>query len=706
MTNFAAVALCMTPILLGLPGPVVAEEPPAPPKSRIGVVADRMHGVDIPDPYRWLEDKEDPETRAWITAQNAYTRTILDSVTGRDRLRGQLERMSRFDFQSPPRIHNGRYFYHRRNAGQEQAVIVVRDGIRGKERVLIDPNQLSSDGSVSASIWDITQDGRLLAWSRRKGGEDEFEVLILDVVTGKPFAEGLPRGFYQYFYLLPDKSGFVYTRRRSEGTRVMEHQFGTPVTEDRELFGAGIPDEKLMSAVRSDDGRFIAVFVMDGAGEHARSRVYILDRSKRSQVRPLFPDVDANFWGAFGGHTLFLCTTWNAPNRRLIAVDLDHLERRDWREVIPESANSLLQVASPVGGKLMVASLQDVHTRLAVYATSGRLEREISLPTLGTGYLPEFNYGWNSDECFYTFQSFARPRETYQYNLKTGKQSLWHKPNVPVDPEAIVTKQVWYKSKDGTQVPMFVVSRKGTILDGDRPVLLRGYGGYGAVTMPMFSSPLAMWVNDGGILAVANIRGGGEFGEKWHRDGMLDKKQNSFDDFIAAAEWLIANKYTSPSRLAIQGSSNGGMLVAVAAMQRPDLFRAVICGNPHLDMLRYHKFMKAAPWVHEYGNPDVSEEFEYLRRYSPYQNVRQGERYPAMLFTTGDADSRVAPLHARKMTARVQAASRSGWPVLLRYSLVGGHMGAGGLSQALDQQADEAAFLYSQLGLIPMHGEH
>jgi prolyl oligopeptidase len=690
-------------VIIGVlpPAEIVAAELPTPPKTRIEFVTDRVHGVDIPDPYRWLEDQESSETRAWITAQNTYTRTILDAVPGRGHWRSLLEKLSRVDFESPPRVVNGRYFYHRRSAGQDQAAIVVREGIKGKERVLVDPNRLSPDGSVSAVIWDVSADGSVLAWSKRKGGEDEFEVLLLDVDTGKPFAEGLPRGFYVYFFVLPDKSGFIYTRRRAEGTRVLEHRFGTPVAEDRELFGAGIPDNKLMSMNQSQDGRFVVVFVAEGAGDDARSRVYVLDRSKGGEFRPLITDIDASFFGAIGGQTLFLNTTWKAPNRRVLAVDLDKPDREAWREVIPESKDSVLLQVRAVGGKLLAAFLRNVSTRLAVFEPDGRPVRDIDLPALGSGYFQEWGL-WNSSEFYYTFQSFSQPTTIYRYELPTKKQSVWFRPNIPLDSEAIETRQVWYASRDGTRVPMFLTSMKGARPDGNRPVLLTGYGGYGSIITPSFSAFRAMWINDGGILAVANIRGGGEFGEKWHRDGMLDKKQNSFDDFIAAAEWLIKNNYTRPSRLAIQGSSNGGMLVAVAAMQRPDLFRAVIAGNPHLDMLRYHKFMKAAPWVHEYGNPEVAEECAYLRRYSPYHQVREGERYPAMLFTTGDADTRVAPLHARKMTARMQAATGSGLPVLLRYSMVGGHMGAGALSQTLDQQVDEAAFLYSQLGLTPV----
>ncbi|MBI3693542.1 MAG: S9 family peptidase [Acidobacteria bacterium] len=677
----------------------VAAGPPRPPVTRIEVVTDRMHGVDIPDPYRWLEDQQSPETRTWITEQNSYTRAILDAIPGRDRLRAQLERLYRVDFQSPPTVRNGRYFFMRRSAKQDQAVIVVREGADGPERVLVDPMKLSPDGSVSARIMNVTPDGRILAWAKRKGGEDEAEVSFLDADTGQALADRLPRGVYYSVFVLPDKSGFLYSRRRAEGTRVLEHRFGAPIDEDRELFGAGIPDEKLTWLQFSEDGRFVAAFVNDGAGLDVRSRVYILDRSARGEFQPLITDLPASFDGGFGGHTLYLRTTWDAPNRRVLAIDLENPAREKWREVIPSSADSVIMGMIPAGHRLLVSFLHNVSTRLAVFGPDGKPVRDISLPTLGSGYFVRGT--WESDEVFYGFESFAQPGTVYRYDVTTAKQSVWHKLNLPVDSNAIATTQVWFASKDGTRVPMFVVAKKGAKPDGNRPLLLTGYGGYGSIETPWFDPVAAMWVDKGGIYAMANIRGGGEFGEKWHRDGMLENKQKSFDDFIAVAEWLIANKYTRASRLAIEGGSNGGMLVAAAATQRPDLFRAVICQNPHLDMLRYHKFLKAAPWVKEYGNPDVPAEFEYLRKYSPYHHVRDGVRYPAMLFTTGDGDTRVAPLHARKMAARMQAASRSGLPVLLRYDLIAGHSGSGALSHFLDQKIDEMAFLYAQLGLTP-----
>jgi len=675
-------------------GQLNAEELTQPPETRIEIVVDRMHGVDIPDPYRWLEDQQSPETRDWITAQNAYTRAILDAVPGRKQLREQLEKLSRVDFQSAPTVSNGRYFFTRRGAEQDQRVIVVREGLDGPERVLIDPMTLNPDGSVSVGIMDVTPGGRMLAWEKSAGGKDEVEVFFLDVDSGQLLTDRLPRGLYYDVFILPDRSGFLYARRRADGMRVLEHRFGTRIEEDRELFGTGLKEDKLIWLEFSEDGRFVVAFVT-GSG------VYVLDRSQSTEFQPLITDVPDRFTGGIGGHTLFLQTTWNAPNGRVLAIDLENPARENWREVIPPSKDSVIRRGVwPVGGKILVSFLRNVTSRLAVFEPDGKLVRDISLPTLGTGSLR--GGSWGSDEAFYGFRSFAHPETTYRYNVVTGKQSIWHQSSVPVKSETISTRQVWYRSKDGTRIPMFVVSKKGTKLDGNRPTLLSGYGGYGAISMPYFNETVAIWVDQGGVYAQANIRGGGEFGEEWHRDGMLENKQNSFDDFIAAAEWLVANDYTRPAKLAISGRSNGALLVGAVATQRPDLFRAVICGVPHLDMLRYHKFLKAAPWVHEYGNPDVAEEFEYLRRYSPYHQVRDGEHYPAMLFTTGDGDTRVAPLHARKMTARMQAASQSGLPIMLRYDFVAGHSGrSGGLSHRLDRIVDQMAFLNSQLGLTP-----
>ncbi len=671
-----------------------------PPVTRIEVVTDRMHGIDIQDPYRWLEDQQSPETRAWINAQNSYTRAVLDAIPGRDRLRMRLEKLNRVDSQSAPIVRNGRYFFTRQAAEQEQAVIVVREGINGSERVLVDPIKLSPDGSVSVHTRSVTSDGKILAWARRKGGEDEAEIYFLNVENGQLLLDRLPRGVYESVFVIPDKSGFIYSRRRSgEGTRVLEHRFGSTIEDDRELFGAGMSEDRIIWLKFSEDGRFVAAFVNEGAGDDPLSRVYFLDRSTPHGFQPLITDIPANFEGAFGGHTLFLRTTWNAPNRRVLAVDLEKPDRENWRQVIPQAVDSVITDIVPAGHRLLVFFSRNVNTQLVLFAPDGKTVREISLPTLGTGY-PLGDTTWDSDEVFFEFESFAHPWMIYRQSLTTAQQSVWDKPNLPIDSDAIATTQVWYTSKDSTRVPMFVVAKKGTEWARNRPTILSAYGSSGAIMTPGFDEKVAMWVADGGIYALANIRGGGEFGEKWHRDGMLEKKQNSFDDFIAAAEWLIANNFTRPAKLGIRGSSSGGLLVATATTQRPDLFRAVVCDSPVLDMLRYHLFgLYAAAWTKETGNPEIREEFEYLRKYSPYHNVHDRERYPAVLFKTGDGDTRVAPMHARKMAARMQSASRSGLPILLRYDLIAGHAGSGSLSNYLDEAVDEMAFLYAQLGL-------
>jgi prolyl oligopeptidase len=366
---------------------------------------------------------------------------------------------------------------------------------------------------------------------------------------------------------------------------IVPHGPQSGIEDDRELFGAGISEDWIIWLKFSEDGRFAAAFVNQGAGDDHRSRVYFLDRSTRNRFQPLITDVPANFDGAFGGHTLFLRTTWNAPNRRVLAVDLANPARENWRQVIPQVSDSVITDIAPAGHKLLAFFSRNVNTQLVLLAPDGAKVRDIALPTLGSCYSMR-ETTWDSDEIFYEFESFAHPWTIYRYNLTTGQQSTWDKLNLPIDSDAIATTQVWYTSKDGTRVPMFVVARKGTEWVRNRPTILYAYGSSGAIMTPGFDEKVAMWVADGGIYALANIRGGGEFGEKWHRDGMLGKKQNSFDDFIAAAEWLIANNYKRPAKLGIRGSSSGGLLVATVTTQRPDLFRAVICDAPLLDMLR------------------------------------------------------------------------------------------------------------------------
>jgi prolyl oligopeptidase len=671
-----------------------AAERPRLPVTRVDVVVDRMHGVDVPDPYRWLEDQQSSATRAWIDAQNTYTRAVLDGVPGRERLRTQIETMSQSDANrmDGPIVRGSRYFYQRSRPGAPGPSIVVREGLQGPERVLVDAAAVTADGSLQVQLRHVSADGRTLAYGRQRGGSDQSEIVFLDTVTGEARADRLPSAFYFSVFLLPDGSGVLYSRRRTVETRVMEHRFGTPAGEDQEHFGAGVADRSFLPVAYSEDGRFVAAF--------DSSQVHLWDRSKPGGfqfVASGLTGVDA----VFGGQTLYLRTTSGARRGRVLAIDPARPAREHWREVIPELPGAEISMIRAAGGKLAVTLRGDTSNQLAVFDLDGRRLRDLSLPAPGGAFFWPMSMRWDSDEAFYFFSSLAHPISTFRVDLSTGRQSVWSGPATPADSGAITTSQVWYSSKDGTKVPMLVVARRGIAFDGTRPTLLAGYGAYGGVRLPFFEPLASAWVDSGGVYALASIRGGGELGEQWHRDGMLDRKQNGFDDFIAAAEWLIANKYTRPDRLAIRGTSAGGMLVAVAAMQRPDLFAAVVSRNAHLDMLRYHLFLQAAPWVKEFGNPDVAEEFAYLRRYSPYHQVRAGVRYPGMLFMTGDNDTRVAPLHARKMTARLQAASRGDRPILLRYDLLAGHSGAGSPENMTAMAVDELAFLLAQVGQEP-----
>jgi prolyl oligopeptidase len=423
-----------------------------------------MHGVAILDPYRWLEDQQSPATRAWITQQNTYTRSILDAVPGRNRLREELQVLSQSSAPLGPTVRNNRYFFVRQQARHSQPAIVVREGANGRERILVDPHAMSADATWSATLLHVSADGGLLAWGRRDGGEDEREIFFLDTETGKRQADHLPRAIYYSVFVLPDKSGVLYSRRTAEGTRILEHRFGTSVENDRELFGAGIGDNRIIWTQFSEDGRFVAAFVNEG---NTRTQVYVLDRARPGTVLPLVTDVAANFDGAFGGHTLYLNTSWNAPNYRVLAVDLSNPAREQWREVIPQSRDAVISMIRAAGHKLLVRYVRNATNELAVFDLDGKRVRAIALPTAGAAYFWPVTR-WDSDEVFYFFSSFAQPGTLYQYDLATGKQSPWFRHNLPVDSDSILTSQVWYRSKDGTRVPMFLVAKKGTKQDGKR----------------------------------------------------------------------------------------------------------------------------------------------------------------------------------------------------------------------------------------------
>ncbi|MBN1504682.1 MAG: S9 family peptidase [Candidatus Eisenbacteria bacterium] len=699
--------ICLWPALacligLSVAAPALSQErsaaPPAfqpPPETRREEFADTLHSVLIPDPYRWLEDQESPETRAWIDAQNAYARSFLDSLPVRQRVKTRLEELVRVDRIAIPTARNGRYFFAMRKADQDLYVIYMREGVKGKDEVLIDPHAMSADKSVSVDMYDVSRDGKLLCYGVREGGQDEERIRLFDVEARADLADSLPKAVYLGVSLMPDKSGVYYSRYGPEGARVYYHAMGTDPAADVQVFGEGYGPDKGIGVGVSEDGRYLVAVVWHGSAGQ-KTEVHLQDLVVKGPFKVVVDDVDARFSPQMGGDKMFMVTDWNSPNGRVLCVDLKDPARESWKEIVPES-KATIEGMSLAGGRLFVNYLDNVVSKVKVFEVDGKFVRDIALPSLGS--VSGMAGQWSSDEAFYLFTSFHVPTTIYRYEIEKGNQEVWAELNVPVDTDKLEVKQVWYTSKDGTKVPMFLVYKKGVELDGDNPTVLTGYGGFNTSMTPYFSSMQVTWAEMGGVTAVPNLRGGGEFGEEWHRAGMFEKKQNVFDDFIAAAEWLIANNYTNSSRLAISGGSNGGLLVGAAMVQRPDLFEAVVCTYPLLDMLRYHKFLMGQFWVSEYGSADDPEQFGYIRAYSPYHNVKKGVEYPATLFITGDSDTRVAPLHARKMAALLQAESGSQEPVLLLYDTKLGHSGGRPISKLIEDVADEMSFACWQLGV-------
>ena len=669
-----------------------------PPPTRTDDVVDVLHGVEIPDGYRWLEDQQAPETRAWIDTQNAYTDEVFAQLPGRDRLTELATRLLKIDFQGTPTERGGRYFFTRRGAEDDLPILHYREGFAGEDRVLIDPHPMSADHTTSVGWQDISDDGTLVVYSVREGGVDETSLRLRDVDTGEDLPDVFPAARYGSVELTPDESGLYYVKFGSQEPRVYYHRMGTDPGEDVEIFGEGYTQADIPVAQLSPDGRRMLVTVIEGSS--GPTDLYLLDIGEdgrpSGEAVELIADGESRTFGAFAGDRLLLTTNLEAPNSRVVTAPLDDPGHESWTDVVPESPDRVVQGAAGIGGHYFVSVLEDVQPRVIQFDTDGRRIRELDFETLGSTSLPGGE--WDKNEAFVSFTSFHVPTTSYRLDVESGETELWFRTEVPIDTDAMEVEQLRYTSKDGTEVPMFVVHRKGIALDGTHPTYLTGYGGFDIALTPSFSGTAAAWVSLGGVYAVANLRGGGEFGESWHEAGMLGNKQNVFDDFVAAAEHLIAEGYTSSEHLAIAGGSNGGLLVGAAMTQRPDLFGAVVCTYPLLDMVRYHQFLVARFWIPEYGSSDDAAQFEYLREYSPYHNVEPGTEYPATLFITGDGDTRVDPLHGRKMAALVQSANGGEAPILLRYHTKAGHSGGQPVSQQIEQMVDTLSFLLWQVG--------
>jgi len=675
---------------------------PGPPATRRDAVVDDYFGIKVADPYQWLEDQNSLATRAWIAAQDGYSRPILDGLSGRAGLRQRLTALMNVDVIGVPSEQGGRYFFARRKAGQDLFVLYMRQGLDGTDQVLLDPHPMSPDHSTSVGLMDVSKDGKLMAYYVRRGGKDEVSIHLMDTDTRHDLPDVMPESNYFSVAIKADKSGFYYARRIQTGPRIFYHALGSDPAKDPQVFGDSLGLGDITFARLTEDGRYLLIDVLHGSASE-KTELYVQDLAARTPVQPVVNDINARFSGNLAGDRLYIQTNWDAPNGRVFITDLATPTREHWREVVPASDDVIADYGiSAAGGKLFVNYVHNAHSELKVFGADGGPGREIPLPALGSASAVAGR--WESRNVFYEFSSFTDAPTIYRYDVEQGTPRVWAQVQVPLRSDDFEVHQVWYTSKDGTRVPMFIAYRKGTRLDGSNPTLLTGYGGFDVSLSPSFSPEAAAWVESGGVFALPNLRGGGEFGEKWHEAGMLQHKQNVFDDFLAAAQYLIDNRYTNPSKLGITGQSNGGLLVGAALTQRPDLFRAVVCRYPLLDMLRYENFLVARYWVPEYGAATASaDQFKVLYAYSPYQNVKQGANYPAVLFVSGDGDTRVAPLHARKMAAMLQWATRSenrsDRPILLSYDTKSGHSGGRPLSKQIDEYVDELSFFSWQLGI-------
>ena len=672
---------------------------PAPPVAAVKVVTDDYAGTKIDDPYRWLEDAKSPETRAWIDEENAYTQQYLSQLTTMPKISDQLTALMRVDQYSIPVLRAGKYFFKKRLADQNQGSIYTRTGWHGKDELLIDASKLSADQNTSVNMVDVSDDANLVVYEIRNGGADEGSVHIRSVKNGSNLADVLPTARYSGMNLAPDNSGLYYAKFTHQGTNVWFHKFGTSVNDDQKLFGGEyrgrqLGELDLISCDITDDHHYLIVSIAHGVP--ATSQDYLVKdlRKPNADFVPLVYGVEAHFRLLTANDRFFLMTDYEAPNSRIVEATPGS-ESSSWKTIVPEGKD-VIDGCSIVGGTLFVSRLHDVKTETTLYSLDGKQTGTLTYPGIGTGTVV---YGYtNQTEGFYTFESFILPPTIYRYDTKTGRSDVFAAPKVPFDSAEYEVSQVFYKSKDGTQVPMFIAGKKGLPRDGSARLLMTGYGGFDLAELSEWNPEYAWWMEQGGYFALPNLRGGNEYGEAWHKAAMFENKQNVFDDFAAAAEYLIANKYTSPAHFAIRGRSNGGLLMGAAMTQRPDLFGAIWCGYPLLDMLRYQKFEFGRLWTTEYGNAENPKDFAYIVKYSPYQNVHKGEKYPAILFFTGDNDTRVDPMNARKMTALMQASSGSDRPILLHYSIKGGHSAGVSMTQLVQDYTDEMAFLWNETG--------
>ena len=674
--------------------------------TRKGNISDDFHGTRVADPYRWLEEPSSAETQAWVEAENAVTFDYLATIPYRPHIRERLTALWDYPKYSAPYKEGNRYFFFKNDGLQNQSVLYMQETLEAGPVLILDPNTFSADGTVSLSGTSFSEDGRLLAYGTSGGGSDWQEIHIRRVDEGTEYQEVIRWCKFAGIAWRHDNTGFFYNRLPEPGTvpeedqsnysRVYWHTLGTLQDEDTLVYER--PDAKELSfhPFITDDGQYLVLNVWHGTDPE--NRIYYREVDSDGPFIRLLDDADAMF-SMIGndGPIFYFHTDLNAPRGRIIAIDTRQPERANWLELVPQQED-VIAFASIINSQFVVTYMQDAHHIMKIFDRDGRFALDIHLPTLGS--VVEISGKPRDTEMFVSFTSFLFPPTTYRYIFTTATLELYRRPELRFDPDDYETTQVFYPSKDGTRVPMFLTYKKGLELDGNNPTFLYGYGGFNVSLTPSFAVSRLLWLEHGGIFAIANLRGGNEYGEEWHKAGMLEKKQNVFDDFIAAAEWLIDNKYTSTPKLAINGGSNGGLLVAACMVQRPDLYGAVVCSVPVIDMLRYHRFTVGRYWVGEYGNAEAdAEQFKFMYAYSPLHNVKDGVSYPATLILSADTDDRVVPAHAKKFAARLQAANAGPNPILLRIETKAGHGMGKPTTKVIEEQTDLFAFLSDRFGM-------
>ncbi|CAN5861051.1 prolyl oligopeptidase family serine peptidase [soil metagenome] len=676
------------------------------PKTKKVEQVDDYHGTKVSDPFRWLEDDNSAETKAWVEAQNKVTFDYLKTIPEREQLKKRLTALWDYEKYSAPFKEGGKYFYYKNEGLQNQSVLYVTDSPEKAGRVLLDPNKLSADGTVALSGVSISDDGKIMAYGVSVSGSDWQEWRFRDVESGKDLSDVLTDIKFSGASWSKDNGGIFYSRyptvddkakltALNYDQKIYYHKLGTPQTEDYVVYER--PDDKEMSVGGgvSEDGNWLIIYVSKGTSP--KNMIYFKNLTMgKAPIIPLVDKFEADY--SFIGNdesTFYFRTDKDAPRGRVVKVDALS-KNLEWKEVVPEAAETL-QSVDFVNNQFVLSYLKDAYTNVKVYDTNGKFIRDVKLPGIGTA--GGFNGKRTDSEVFYTYTSFTIPPTIYKYDLKTGKSEVFRKSDVKFKPNNFTVKQIKYKSKDGTMIPMFIVHKKGLKLDGTNPTLLYGYGGFNISLTPGFSVARLPWLEMGGVYAVANLRGGGEYGERWHEAGTKLQKQNVFDDFIAAAEYLIAEKYTKPSKLAIQGGSNGGLLVGAVLNQRPELFGAALPAVGVMDMLRFNKFSAGRYWTSDYGSSANEDEFKALYAYSPIHNIKAGTKYPAVLITTADHDDRVVPAHSFKYAATIQEAQAGDAPVLIRIETKAGHGAGKPTAKVIEEQADIYGFLMKNLGM-------